>query len=48
MLDVKEIQTIKHDVVVVTTNPHKGAIIDLDSSKRDSWVIRVPIVPYKW
>ena len=41
------LRKFKHDVVVVTTNPHKGAIIDLDSSKRDSWVIRVPIVPYK-
>ena len=41
------LRKFKHDVVVVTTNPHKGTIIDLDSSKRDSWVIRVPIVPYK-
>jgi len=41
------LRKFKHDVVVVTTNPHKGTTIDLDSSKRDSWVIRVPIVSYK-
>ena len=41
------LRRFKHDVVVVTTNPHKGEKIDLNSTKSDSWVIRVPIVPYK-
>lgn len=41
------LRKFKHDVIVVTTNPHKGRKTGRNATQDDSWVIRVPIVSYK-